>query len=208
MKKKILIADDHELISEGVSTYLSKQMEADFFTAKSKDALFSLLNESPMDVILLDIQFGTVDARTIFPEIKKICPTCKVIALSSHSDEYTVKSVLSTGFDGYITKSAPMQEIYSGIQEILNGNPFISSDLKLKFQASLFKNAQETDLALTPRENEVLRALQDGLTSKEIGKKLFISEKTVETYRSNLFIKFNVKNVASLVKESILKGFH
>lgn len=207
-KKTILIADDHELISEGVSNYLSKKMDARFLTAKSKAELMCHLNQNQIDLILLDVQFGPDDGRVIFSEIKSINPTCAVIALSSHSDEFTVKSVLATGFNAYITKSAPMDEIYTGIIETLSGNHFISSDLHSKFQSSLFKNSKNDELVLTQRELEVLKALQDGMTSREIGEKLFISEKTVETYRSNLFIKFNVKNVASLVKVSLLKGFH
>lgn len=205
----IVIADDHELIAEGVSSFLKREVpESEIIIALDFHELKRKSNELQFDVLIQDVQFGTSDAREIIDEIKETQPTCKCIALSSHSDEFTVKSVLSKGYDGYVTKNAPMEEIQSAINEVLKGNQYISSDLQRKFFNALFTtNTARQEIQLTSRELEVLKGIQDELSSKEIAEKLFISEKTVETYRANLFAKFQVKNVAGLVKQSLLKGF-
>jgi DNA-binding NarL/FixJ family response regulator len=191
---KILIGDDHELISTGII--------ANFISNGRTDE-----NET-FDVLILDVQFGKDDARVIIKEIDKMGSEMKRIALSSHEDEVTVKSVLASGFQSYVSKQAPLDELIEAVEFVSKGEQYISKNLEKKLFAALFtKDAFSEDIRLTKRETEVLEQIQAGFSTKQIAGKLFISEKTVETYRSNLLLKFQVKNVASLVRESILKGF-
>jgi DNA-binding NarL/FixJ family response regulator len=205
----IIIADDHELIAEGVSSFLSKiNKHYVIRTATNIHDLKKEMETQQFDVLIQDVRFGSTDARDITEDIHELNPDCKLIALSSQSDEFTVKSVLAKGYSAYVTKNAHMTEIAEAIKKVMLGEQFISSDLEEKFFRSLFKNeGSSEEIQLTERESEVLSAILNGMSSKEIGDKLFISEKTVETYRSNLFLKFQVKNVASLVKKSLLLGF-
>ncbi|MFT5777712.1 MAG: DNA-binding NarL/FixJ family response regulator [Crocinitomicaceae bacterium] len=206
---KLLIGDDHELISSGIiANFLSNGRNDEFKTAKDKSELIQHLKNEPFDVLILDVQFGKDDARQIINEITEIRPEIKKIALSSHEDEMTVKSVLAAGFQSYVSKSAPLEELIEAVETVSKNEQYISTELKKKLFSSLFsKDAFSDEIRLTKREKEVLGQIQAGLSTKQMAKKLFISEKTVETYRSNLLLKFQVKNVASLVRESILKGF-
>lgn len=206
---KILIGDDHALISSGVVAYFqSIKSDAQFTTAINKNELIAHLQSQQFEVLILDVRFGKDDAREMVTEISQLAPDMKRIALSSHEDELTVKSVLASGFQSYVSKSAPLSEIADAVDAVTQGKQYISVQLEKKLFASLFSsNAFENEIQLTKREKEVLEQLQKGLSSKEIAEMLFISEKTVESYRSSLLMKFQVKNVASLVRESILKGY-
>lgn len=203
----VLIADDHELIASGVAAYFEgKEHGHHFFKSKSRAEVLQLLTECTIDVVLQDIQFGDVDGRQLMKEVATSHPKIKFVALSSHIDEFTIKSTMATGFVGYISKSAPLSEIAVALDEISKGNQYISKDIKDNMFNSLLAGKNES-ITLTKRELEVLLAIQDELSTKEIASKLFVSDKTVEGYRANLFIKFDVKNVAGLVKKAILKGF-
>ena len=205
----ILIGDDHALISSGIIAYFQTlKSDAEFSTAINKNELFAQLELQKFEVLILDVRFGEDDARELIHQILKVAPDMKRIALSSHEDELTVKSVLASGFQAYVSKSAPLSELADAVEAVSNGKQYVSTQLEKKLFASLFtKDTFANEIRLTNREKEVLEQLQAGLSSKEIAGKLFISEKTVETYRSALLMKFQVKNVASLVRESILKGY-
>lgn len=203
----VLIADDHELISSGVIAYFeSKEQPFSFYTAKSSSELLQCLTENQIDVVLQDIQFGAVDGRQLMKDVVLKYPQIKFIALSSHVDEFTVKSTMASGFMGYVSKSAPLSEIENALVEVQSGNNYVSKDIKDTMLSSILTGKKDA-IVLTKREKEVLLAIQDELSTKEIAAKLFVSEKTIEGYRANLFLKFEVKNVAGLVKKALLKGF-
>lgn len=203
----VLIADDHELIPSGVIAYFeNKEHTFSFYTAKSSSELHQCLADNQIDIVLQDIQFGNIDGRQLMKEVVLKYPEIKFIALSSHVDEFTVKSTMASGFMGYVSKSAPLSEIENALVEVQSGNNYISKDIKDKMLNSILTGKKDS-IVLTKREKEVLLAIQDELSTKEIAAKLFVSEKTIEGYRANLFLKFEVKNVAGLVKKALLKGF-
>lgn len=206
---KILIGDDHELISSGIiANFKASHRVDEFDSAKDKNELLEHLKTKKYDVLILDVQFGKEDARQVILEVIKLDPAIKKIALSSFEDEMTVKSVLAAGFQAYVSKKAPLTELIDAVDAVSCGEQYLSKGLEKKLFNSLFsKGSTSEDIILTKREKEVLKEIQAGLSTKEIAEKLFVSIKTVETYRSNLLLKFQVKNVASLVRESILKGF-
>lgn len=206
---KILIGDDHELISRGIIAMFQSNERTDTFeTATNKQKLLQLLADSSFDVIILDVQFGADDARQVIQAVTQLDPTIKKIALSSFEDELTVKSVLAAGFQAYVSKRAPLTELLDAVDHVMEDRQYVSIDLSKKLFASLFsKDSFSDQIVLTRREKEVLEHIQAGLSTKEMAEKLSIAEKTVETYRSSLLLKFQVKNVASLVRASILKGF-
>lgn len=206
---KILIGDDHELISSGIiANFTSNGRTDEFKMAKNKQELIQHLKNESFDVLILDVQFGKDDARQIIREIEEMGIKVKKIALSTHEDELTVKSVLASGFQSYVSKRAPLNELIEAVEFVSKGEQYVSKELEKKLFASLFSQDAFSDtIRLTKREKEVLAQIQAGLSTKKMAEKLFISEKTVETYRSSLLLKFQVKNVASLVRESILKGY-
>ncbi len=206
---KILVADDHELISSGVISYYSIHYpEIIVKSAKNKSELIFQLNETDYTILIQDLQFGKDDGRELLSLIKTIRPDIKTLVLSSHIDPFSIKSAMSVGFDGYVSKSAPIAELPKAIEEILAGKSYFSSDVQTQFtEAAINGDFSAGIIQLTDREKEVLKGIQDELSTKEIAQQLHLSEKTIEAYRANLFVKFQVKNVAGLVKQAILNGF-
>jgi len=201
---KILIADDHELIAGGVVSYFAKQNpEIVVKCAKNKSELIYLLRQEEFTILLQDLQFGKDDGRELLELIKSIQPNLTTIIISSHIDSYSVKSAISVGFNGYISKNAPLSEMPLAIETVLNGEIYYSKDILDRANSI----GQEDSIVLSDREKQVLFEIQNELSTKEIANKINLSEKTVEVYRSHLFSKFQVKNVAGLVKQAILHGY-
>lgn len=200
----IIIAEDHALIIDGLRAVLEQQ-GINVFPAMNEKMLYQLLNEQPFDVLIQDIRFGKVDARTIIPAIRQEFPTLRIIALTSLDDLASIQSVLATNVSGYVLKSEPTGRITDAIHAVVSGNTYLSPEV----QAVLAGNSESIpEVRLSEREKGVLKGILDEKSTKEIAESLFVSEKTVEHYRSNLFIKFDVKNVSGLVKKAILQGFY
>ncbi len=205
----ILVSDDHQLILDGIGTYIKTCYPSSEVTfAKTKSALIAALNTVKYDVLLQDIRLGNDDAREFIKDIFRIQPTIKVIIVSTLFDATTVKTLLNQGAHGYVIKVDGLEEIHQAIEAVLSGEIYLSSALqKQLIDSSLSPESTSGKVNLTAREHEVLKAILDEKSTKVIAESLFISEKTVEGYRANLFVKFDVKNVAGLVKKAIIQGF-
>ena len=201
---KILLADDHFLVLDGLEVLLSTFD----FVEKTKSALNymelrNILEEEHFDVLLLDIHFGKHDGRTIIQEIKQLMPDMKVIALTSHSDTVTIKSSVNAGFDGYLLKIDGREEIEKALKAVMNGEKYFSPKTQqVFFETQTSKNKTE----LTEREKEILQLIVQEKTTKEIAEQLCVSEKTVETHRASIMQKLEVKNIAGMVKKAIMQG--
>ncbi len=201
---KILLADDHFLVLEGLEVLLST---FDFVeNTKSVLNYFELkeiLEKESFDVLLLDIHFGKHDGREIIGEIKEIAPQMKIIALTSHADSVTIKSSVNAGFDGYLLKIDSREEIEKALKTIANDQQYISP----KTQQAFFEmNTAKNKVELTEREKEILQLIVHEKTTKEIAEQLCLSEKTIETHRGNLMQKLEVKNIAGIVRKAIMQG--
>ena len=201
----IIIADDHELIGRGILDYFKSNAPSYAVRyVKNKSELFFEIRSNAPEILIQDIQFGNDDARVFIQEIRTIAPETKIIALSSHQEFKVVTSALSMGFHSYVSKQAPLEEMLEAIKCTKNGTSYISKKLEEMMQQELEESDRVHEpMKLTRREKEVLTCIQNELSTKEIAAKLDLSEKTVEGYRANLFLKFNVKNVVGLVKKSI-----
>ncbi len=206
---KILVADDHALIAEGIASHFTGK-DANYIirTATNRAEVLRHLQNEHVDIILQDIQFGDSDGRDLIKEIVREYPKVKILALSSYADVVTVQTVLSAGAHSYVSKTSPLPELLHGVERTLENERFLSKDIQSKVTSSfLMGKSDSNEIRLTRREREVLDAIQNECSTKEIANLLNISEKTVEGYRSNLLLKFQVKNVAGLVKQALLKGF-
>lgn len=201
---KILLADDHFLVLDGLEVLLSTFE----FVEKTQSVLNfmelkEVLKEQSFDVLLLDIHFGKHDGRAIIQEIKQLMPDMKVIALTSHSDSVTIKSSVNAGFDGYLLKIDGREEIEKALKAVMNDEKYFSP----KTQQVFFETqTSKTKTELTEREKEILQLIVQEKTTKEIAEQLCISEKTVETHRASIMQKLEVKNIAGMVKKAIMQG--
>lgn len=201
----VLLVDDHSVVLEGLELLLStfNFVEKTNKAIDKKTLQYILQNSSLPDIILLDIELGNSDGVELCKDMKNKYPNIKIIALTSYSDTYTVKSSVKAGFDGYLLKSDDREIVMMALQKVTAGETFYSPQLKnLFFQQSISNKSS----VLTKREQDVLKLIADEKTTKEIANELFISEKTVENHRSNLMLKLEAKNMAGLVKRAISKG--
>jgi len=201
---KILLADDHFLVLDGLEVLLSTFE----FVEKTQSALNymelkEVLKKESFDVLLLDIHFGKHDGREIIGEIKQLVPDMKIIALTSHSDSVTIKSSVSAGFDGYLLKIDSREDIEKALKTVTNNEKYFSPKTQQVFFES---HTAKNKVDLTEREKEILQLIVQEKTTKEIAEKLFLSEKTIETHRGNIMLKLEVKNIAGMVKKAIMQG--
>lgn|SRR5690606_5662938 len=201
---KILIADDHFLVLEGLEMLLST---FDFVETveKANDymELKTAMEIQEFDVLFLDIHFGKHDGREIISEIKEKNPMMKVLALTSHSDSSTIKSTINSGFDGYLLKIDGRDEIERALRKVMQGDKYFSP----KTQQVFFETqTSKTKVDLTEREKEILQLIVQEKTTKEIADQLCLSEKTIETHRGNIMLKLEARNIAGMVRKAIMLG--
>lgn len=201
---KILLADDHFLVLDGLEVLLSTFE----FVEKTQSALNymelkNILEEEHFDVLLLDIHFGRHDGREIIQEIRQLMPEMKIIALTSHSDPTTIKSSVNAGFNGYLLKIDGREEIEKALRAVTNNEKYFSP----KTQQVFFETqTSKTKTELTEREKEILQLIVQEKTTKEIAGQLCVSEKTIETHRTSIMQKLEVKNIAGMVRKAIMEG--
>jgi len=143
--------------------------------------------------------------------IKKKHPDVKVIVLTMHNEKAIIQKVLESGADGYLLKNTNQKELVTAIKEVNMGRKYFSTEVTLSL-ASAGEGSKvrlqnvEVDTSLTEREIEILKLIAKGLSNKEIGDQLFISHRTVDTHRTNLMRKLDVKNIAGIVRYAVKSG--
>lgn len=201
----ILIAEDHEIVRFGISTYLSS---ADDITvvgeASTGEECLELFEQTQPDVCLLDIGMPDKDGIETASIIRSLDPDVKILILSMHIDRQKLADVLEAGVDGYLLKDTDKSDILHGIRAIMRGQRVFSPPISDMITESFLNKETipppnvKTDL--TKREREILELIVKGMTSKEIANELYISPRTVDTHRSNLMEKLELKNIADLVR--------
>lgn len=196
---KVIVVDDHPVVLQGFEFILQNadpiQLVGKFANANS---MKSYLQKNSVDVVLLDINLPDSNGIDECAKIKKHNEDVLVIAISNINEYSIIQRMLNAGASGYFLKNASAEEVISGIYNVVNGQTVFSSGIE-----SIMKNHQSGDLPIiTRREKEVLSLLASGLSSVEIGDKIFISPLTVESHRRNLLQKFKVNNVAALIHKA------
>ena len=196
----IAITDDHPLLSEGLKNILAQETFLNIVGCyPTAEALRNALNNTKIEVLLLDINLLDANGLELIAPLLKNNPELKIIILSVHNEYAVINSAFQEGAHGYIQKNASVTEILLGIQEILKGNKFKCKQTQLIVDK---KNSIELKSVpkLTRREKEILAVAAMGLTTNQIAEKLFISPHTVESHRKNLIEKFRASNLSSAIK--------
>ncbi|MFD1165982.1 response regulator [Sphingobacterium daejeonense] len=196
----IAITDDHPLLSEGLKNILAQETFLNIVGCyPTAEALRNALNNTKIEVLLLDINLSDANGLDLIAPLLKNNPELKIIILSVHNEYAVINSAFQEGAHGYIQKNASVTEILLGIQEILKGNKFRCKQTQLIVDK---KNSIELKSVpkLTRREKEILAVAAMGLTTNQIAEKLFISPHTVESHRKNLIEKFRTSNLSSAIK--------
>ncbi len=197
---KILVADDHSVVREGLINILKKYNNTDLIE-EAKDGLeaFEKIRSDNFDLVILDISMPVLSGLEILEKLKALNIKINILILSIYNQsQYAVKA-LRLGASGYLSKNSTSDELAQAIKKISGGGKYISSDvIGMLITEENFQNEQPLHKRLSDREFQILRLLARGASLIEIGKKLFISEKTVSTYRARLLKKMGLKTNTEL----------
>lgn len=211
MNVRVLIADDHQLVIDGLSSFVNNTdgFELVATAANGAEAIENIDLFNP-HIVLLDINMPILDGIQALEKIKKNSAPPKIIMLTMHDETSIIKKVMQLGADGYLLKTSDKEEVITAIQKVSQGQKYFSSEVALALAEGKKGKYSSNDKAkmaeLTEREIEILKLIAEGFSNKEIGEKLFISHRTVDTHRTNLAKKLEVKNIAGLIKFAIKNG--
>lgn len=200
-KIKVLIADDHEILRFGISTFLSSAENIQIVgEASSGEECIELFKQKNPDVCVLDISMPGMNGIETTKAIREIDPDVKVLILSMHIDKAILDQVLEAGINGYLLKDTEKTELLHGIESIAKGQQVFSDPIQKLITKSYLNGGRTPHESITSRELEVLQLIVEGYSSKLIADKLDISPRTVDTHRGNIMQKLNIPNAAGLVR--------
>jgi len=201
-KVKILLADDHKLFREGISALLQKY---DFIEvigeAENGKILIDLAKKTIPDLVLIDLTMPVMNGLETIPLLKKELPYIGIIVLSMHEDgNYILKSI-QNGADSFLFKNVDEEELLTAIKRVVAGEKYFSNRVS-ELMIESIKKGHDEQIHITAREKEILQYVSNGLSTKMIAEKLFLSSRTVETHRVNIMKKLKVNNTAELIKKA------
>jgi DNA-binding NarL/FixJ family response regulator len=208
MKIRVLIADDHAIIRDGLAALLSSDasIEVAGTAANGRDAL-RLAREVRPDVVVMDIAMPEMNGVEALRELQERLPQVRVLILSMFSTLEHVQQAFNAGASGYLLKESAGVELREAIAQVHSGRRYLSRQLEAHAGALLARSAQRTPLeSLSRRERQILQLVVEGKSSSEIAAALHLSAKTVETYRSRMMQKLGVEGVPALVKFALAHG--
>ena len=209
---RIVLADDHALIRHGIKNIISQDEGLDIVgEVGDGEQLLAYLEKDIPDMLILDISMPRVSGIDLAELVKKRYSSVKILMLTMHKNKQFFYGAMSAGADGYLIKSDSDEELLLAINKIRDGRTYISPFLADDFTEDVlnaYRN-QETNpfKGLTKREKQILTLVVDGLTSKDMAKKLNLSSRTVDHHRSNLLKKFKMKNSVDLVNYAVRNGY-
>jgi two-component system response regulator NreC len=211
MITKVLIADDHQIVRQGLKILLEKENDMKV-VAESEDGrnTVRLVRELQPGVVIMDVAMPDLNGIEATRQIISEFPKIKVIALSMYADRRFVVNMLKSGASGYLLKDCAFEELTRAIRVVLSHKTYLSpgvSDILVKDYMT-GGPTQETSVfsVLTPREREVLQLMSEGRSTNQIADCLHVSIKTIETHRQQVMHKLNIHSVAELTKYAIREG--
>ncbi len=214
MKIKVLIADDHPLVAEGIKNSIasSDNILIVKMANNGKEAL-QYIEENLVDIALLDIDMPEMNGFQCATEILKHHKEVNVLMLSMHQEKSMIKNLMDLGVKGYLLKTIATHELIDAIQTIHRGGEYFGDEIN----QTLLADDRDTPIKplieksplvkeLTKREKEIIKLITHGLTNSQMGEQLFISPKTVDTHRTNIMKKVGVNNVAGLIRFAFQNG--
>lgn len=211
MQLKVLIADDHAIIREGLRSLLeSRGIQVMDIAKNGREAVEKTIALKP-DIVMMDISMPDLNGVEATARIREELPQTRVIALSMHSSKKIIDKMFDSGASGYILKESAFDEIYDAIQEVLRTNFYLTPAIARMCTDDKGKDCrtQETQPKfnkISRKEREVLQLIAEGKKTREIAETMGVSIKTVETHRRNIMKKLNIFSVAGLTKYAILEG--
>jgi two-component system, NarL family, response regulator NreC len=211
-RMKVLIADDHGIVREGLKSLFKKQADVEIVgEAQDGKEAVDLARQLRPDIVIMDVAMPNLNGIDATRTIMKDCPDTKVIALSMHAYKTIVREMFKAGVYGYVLKSCLFEELKKSFEAIRKGEHYLSPNIAVLIQedyaASRTTRAAGNKNTLSERELRILQLVAEGKPIKKISTILHLSPKTVDAYRRGLMLKIGVNNMADLIKYAIREGF-
>ena len=207
----VLLADDHSVVLSGLKAMLSAEADVRVI-GEATDGLevVPMVEQHKPDVLVLDLMMPGLNGLEVARQLEKRVPSTRVVILSMHANEAYVVEALRAGASGYVLKQSPGNEVGQAIRAVMSGkrylSPPLSDEVLRRFEERMNAAALDPYDTLSGREREVLQLAAEGLTNADIGKRLDIGKRTVETHRANLIRKLGLKSHAELVRYAVKRG--
>ena len=211
MSTRILLADDHKIVREGLRSLLEKQPDMEIIAeAADGRTTVKLVQEMSPNVVIMDVAMPGLNGIEATRQIITKVPGVKVVALSMYSDRRFIAGMLSAGASGYLLKDCALEELVEAIHTVVANGSYLSPTIIDVVVKDYIHHLEKTDPSafsvLTTREREVLQLLAEGKTVKEIASQLGRSVKTIETHRQQIMDKLRIHSIAELTKYAIREG--
>jgi DNA-binding NarL/FixJ family response regulator len=204
-RARVLLADDHALVSAGISKLLENEFDL-IGTVADGRALVAAVRERHPDVILLDISMPVLNGLEAARQIRKDSPTAKLIFVTVHSDTPYVIEAFRAGASGYVLKRSAAAELLTAVHQVLDNNVYLTPLIRGAAVEDFLKAPSEQGPILSKRQREVLQLVAEGHSAKEIAKNLKISSKTVEFHKGLIMKKLDLHSTAELTRYAIENG--
>jgi DNA-binding NarL/FixJ family response regulator len=211
MNLRILLADDHKIVVDGLKSLLEKSPGFSV-VGQAADGLTAvrLANELSPDLVILDMSMPVLNGVEATRKILERNPKVRVIILSMHADGPFIAEALKGGALGYLLKESAFEELSAAIAAVVNGQAYLSATITDTIVKDYIRHLERQGATafslLSSREREVLQLLSEGLSTKQIAARLEVSVKTVETHRKQIMDKLNIHSIAELTKYAIREG--
>ena len=205
---KVLVADDHEIVRQGLKTIISEHSDLSIAgEAENGNQVLKILKKTKVDVVLLDFDMPEKNGLDTLIELKALYPKLPVMILSIFPEDHYGTRFLKAGASGYLQKSSATDQLIDAIRKVFNGGKYISSALTDKLVTGLNKDKEQfLHESLTDREFQVFRLLATGKKLKEMADELCLSINTISTYRSRILQKMDLKSNADVIRYAIENG--
>jgi len=211
MALRILLADDHKIVRDGLRSLLEKQQGMEVVgEAENGRLVLELARQKKPDVVIMDVSMPDLNGIEATRQMLAAQPGVRVIALSMHSDRRLVAGMLQAGASGFLLKDCAFDELARAINAVMSNQPYLSPRIAetviQDYVRRMTPSESSTADALTKRQREVLQLLAEGWSTKHISSHLYLSVKTVETHRREIMAKLSLHSIAELTKYAIREG--
>lgn len=201
-KINVAIVDDHQIVIDGITSLLDGHSTILIAaTNTSATEMLKILGQQKIDILLTDIMMPGMNGQELAKQVKDKFPEIKILALSMSGQGHTVNQMIEDAdISGYVLKNIGKQELIHAIEKIANGGIYFSEEVLNELQHFSNMKKENVETNLTTREIEIIKLIEKECSNKDIAAQLFISERTVETHRKNIFRKTKTNSVIGLIK--------
>jgi DNA-binding NarL/FixJ family response regulator len=206
MALRVVLADDHQIVRQGIRALLERQGFEIVGAAADGNEAIRLVKEHQPDIAVLDIAMPSLNGIDAAREIPKVSPDTKTILLTMYSEDHRLVEALRAGVSGYLLKTRAVEDLELAIREVCRGGVYLSRGLSQDVVEAYLNRKPLATVELSPRERQVLQLVAEGKTTKEVANLLGVSTKTAESHRTRIMAKLDIHETAGLVRYAIRNG--